>query len=266
MLIAVKCRIDFMVGAIDMRLKIFEFDIANSQLFNSETQSVFHLTRTECLVLEQLAVHSNQVMSKGQLACAGSQTAVMSESAVAKAVFTLRKYFGESHADLIETLPRKGYRLNIVVPNANWVEQIKQRKKQLMFVAILLLTLATLMVAAMHKYILFKGAETPIKISRDVMLKSDQQIVITWLESPRMQLRQEIPIEEKLIFALNRCQSVAWQHVYLAFSNDMQVLNVSLSGKSSAGGTLMRNIKTSDFSLSPKFISDNWLHEVSLCD
>ncbi len=249
-----------------MRLKIFEFDIANSQLFNSETQNIFHLTRTECLVLEQLAAHPNQVMTKGQLACAGSQTAVMSESAVSKAVLTLRKYFDEAYAELIETLPRKGYRLNISVPSAKWVGQIKQRKKHLILLGIVLALAATLIVAGMHKYLLFREAQAPIKTSQDIVLENKQKIVITWLESPRMRLRQEVPIEAKIISALNRCEAVSWQYLYLAFSNDMQVLNVSMCGKTPTGETLMRNIKTSDFSLSPVFISENWLKEVSLCD
>lgn len=249
-----------------MRLKIFEFDIANSQLFNRETQSLFHLTRTECQVLELLAAHPNQVMSKNQLACAGSQTAVMSESAVAKAVFTLRKYFGEAYADLIETLPRKGYRLNISPPNTNWVKQINRRKKHVMAASALLLIIASLIVIGMHKYILFKGAEKPIKSSREIVLDNEQRLKLTWLKSPRMHLPQEVSIEAKVISALNMCEHLSWDNVYLAFSNDMQVLNVSMSGKASTGAVLMRNIKTIDFSLSPEFISESWLEEVPLCD
>ncbi len=249
-----------------MRLKTFEFDIANSQLFNSDTQSSFHLTRTECQVLEQLANHPNQVMSKGQLACAGSQTAVMSESAVAKAVFTLRKYFGEQHAELIETLPRKGYRLNIEAPTASWSKHSKARKKYLALTIAGLLLSCIAVVTAMHQYILFESVDAPIKNSRNIVLDNGEQVLLTWLESPRIRLRQEVPIEEKVIAALNRCPHLTWQSVNLAFSNDMQVLNVSMLGQSASGETLMRNIKTIDFSLSPEFISQSWLEEVSLCD
>ncbi|PKG58557.1 hypothetical protein CXF83_06465 [Shewanella sp. Choline-02u-19] len=254
------------MDAIDMRLKIFEFDIANSQLFNSETQSSFHLTRTECQVLEQLAAHPNQVMSKGQLACAGSQTAVMSESAVAKAVFTLRKYFGEAHAELIETFPRKGYRLNITPPSASWSQQSKIRKNYLILTVTVLFLSCIAVVTAMHQYILFKEIDAPIKTNRNIVLDNGQKVILTWLESPRIRLRQEVPIEARVISALNMCPHLTWERVYLAFSNDMQVLNVSMLGKTPNGGTLMRNIKTSDFRLSPEFISDDWLEEVSLCD
>ncbi|MFT5789333.1 hypothetical protein CXF86_03530 [Shewanella sp. GutCb] len=254
------------MDAIDMRLKIFEFDIANSQLFNSETQSSFHLTRTECQVLEQLAAHPNQVMSKGQLACAGSQTAVMSESAVAKAVFTLRKYFGEAHAELIETFPRKGYRLNITPPSASWSQQSKIRKNYLILTVTVLFLSCIAVVTAMHQYILFKEVDAPIKTNRNIVLDNGQKVILTWLESPTISLRQEVPIEDKVISALNRCPHLTWGRVYLAFSNDMQVLNISMLGKTPNGGTLMRNIKTIDFSLSPEFISEQWLEEVSLCD
>ena len=254
------------MGAMYMRLKTFEFDIANSQLFNSETQSSFHLTRTESQVLEQLAAHPNQVMSKGQLACAGSQTAVMSESAVAKAVFTLRKYFGEQHAELIETLPRKGYRLNIEVPSASWSKHSKASKKYLILTVASLLLSCVAVVTAMHQYLLFESVEPPIKNSRNLTLDNGEQVQLTWLESPRIRLRQEVPIEEKVIAALNRCPHLTWQKVNLAFSNDMQVLNVSMLGRAATGETLMRNIKTIDFSLSPQFISESWLEEVSLCD
>ncbi|QQX79401.1 helix-turn-helix domain-containing protein [Shewanella sp. KX20019] len=249
-----------------MRLKIFEFDIANSQLFNSETQSSVHLTRTECQVLELLATHPNQVMSKGQLACAGSQTAVMSESAVAKAVFTLRKHFGEAHAELIETFPRKGYRLNIAAPNASWSQHSKARKKYLLLTVTALFISCIAVVTAMHEYILFKHIDAPIKTSRNIVLDNGQKLILTWLESPRIRLRQEVSVEAKVVFALNRCPHLTWDRVYLAFSNDMQVLNVSMLGKTAKGGTLMRNIKTIDFSLSPEFISEDWLKEVSLCD
>ena len=126
-----------------MRLKVFEFDVSNSVLINTETQIQHHLTRTEAQVLELLANHPNQVMSKGQLSCAGSQQAVMSESAVAKAVFTLRKYFGEPYIDLIETLPKKGYRLNISTPSSEWHQQLARRKKHIILTSsIILLSLA----------------------------------------------------------------------------------------------------------------------------
>ena len=249
-----------------MRLKTFEFDIANSQLFDLETQSSFHLTRTECQVLEQLANHPNQVMSKGQLACAGSQTAVMSESAVAKAVFTLRKYFGEQHEELIETLPRKGYRLNIQAPTASWAKRSKARKKYLILTVVALVLSCVAVVTAMHQYILFESVDALFKTSRNIVLDNGEEVQLTWLESPRIRLRQEVPIEEKVIAALNRCPHLTWQTVNLAFSNDMQVLNVSMQAKSATGETLMRNIKTIDFSLSPEFISEDWLEEVSLCD
>ena len=118
----------------------------------------------------------------------------------------------------------------------------------------------------MHQYILFESVDAPIKNSRNLVLDNGEEVLLTWLESPRIRLRQEVPIEEKVIAALNRCPHLTWQSVNLAFSNDMQVLNVSMLGKSASGETLLRNIKTIDFSLSPEFISESWLEEVSLCD
>lgn len=249
-----------------MRLKIFEFDIANSQLYNSETQSLFHLTRTECQVLEQLALHPNQVMSKSQLACAGSQQPLMSESAVAKAVFTLRKHFGEAHAELIETLPRKGYRLNLEVPKSDWAIKAQQRKRMLVGFATMAILLLTVSVMAMHQYIWFKKEPMPIKHHKAVILDNSQPLTVTWLESPSIQPREGKTIEAKVVAAINSCPEVTWQQVYLALSNDMQVLNISMMGKGEQGQLLVRNIKTSDFSLNPKFISQQWLSEVSLCD
>ncbi|WP_394201557.1 transcriptional regulator [Shewanella waksmanii] len=249
-----------------MRLKIFEFDVANSQLYNSETQSLLHLTRTECQVLEQLALHPNQVMSKGQLACAGSQQPLMSESAVAKAVFTLRKYFGEQHADLIETLPRKGYRLNLETPKADWVIQAQKRKRQFIALGVVCTIGLMVLILAMHQYIWFKSAPAPIKHHKDIELVNHHRVTVTWLESPSIQPREGKSIETKVIAALGQCPTVTWQRVYLALSNDMQVLNISLMGKGTSGQLLVRNIKTSDFSLSPRFITQDWLSEVSLCD
>ncbi|MEZ9370558.1 transcriptional regulator [Shewanella sp. 10N.286.51.B2] len=249
-----------------MRIEIFEFDIANSQILNTESQVQLHLTRTESQVLEQLSRHPNRIMTKGQLACAGSQSPVMSESAVAKAVFTLRKYFGENYAELIETIPRKGYRLNITPPAASWIQQSAKHKKHFIYTTALVLVVLTAIIAAMHQYILFKPAQTPVKNSRIVQLDNQQQIKLTWLESPSISMQQDKPTEEKIIAALNQCNTLVWQQVYLAFSNDMQVLNISLARQKPNGDNLMRNIKTSDFSLTPNFISDKWLAEVSLCD
>ncbi|GAA0792507.1 winged helix-turn-helix domain-containing protein [Shewanella aestuarii] len=249
-----------------MRLKAFEFDISNSLLINTETQTQHHLTRTEAQVLEQLVNHPNQVMSKGQLSCAGSQQAVMSESAVAKAVFTLRKYFGEPNIDLIETLPKKGYRLNISTPSPEWQQQLARRKKHLVLACSIMLLVVMLLITAMHQYIWFKTAESPVRESRIVTLNNHQQIDLIWLQSPKKSSQQVSNMELKIIAALNLCPKVKWRDVYLALSNDMQVLNISMEGYSSNGELLVRNIKTSDFTLRPNFISQNWLQEVSLCD
>jgi len=249
-----------------MRLKVFEFDISNSVLINTQTQTQHHLTRTEAQVLEQLANHPNQVMSKGQLSCAGSQQSVMSESAVAKAIFTLRKYFGEPYIDLIETLPKKGYRLNISTPPPEWQQQLAQRKKLIILASCMMLIAAITLITAMHQYIWFKTAESPVRESRVVTLNNHQQIELIWLQSPKKSSQQVSNMEQKIITAFNLCPIVKWRDVYLAFSNDMQVLNISMQGYSSNGELLVRNIKTSDFSLQPNFISPNWLQEVSLCD
>jgi len=249
-----------------MRLKVFEFDVSNSVLINTETQTQHHLTRTEAQVLELLANHPNQVMSKGQLSCAGSQQAVMSESAVAKAVFTLRKYFGEPYIDLIETLPKKGYRLNISTPSSEWHQQLARRKKHIILTSsIILLSLMTL-ITAMHQYIWFKTAESPVRESRVVTLNNHQQIELIWLQSPKKSSQQVSNMEQKIITAFNLCPIVKWRDVYLALSNDMQVLNISMEGYSNNGELLVRNIKTSDFTLRPNFISPTWLQGVSLCD
>ncbi|WP_144212474.1 winged helix-turn-helix domain-containing protein [Shewanella donghaensis] len=249
-----------------MQIDIFEFDIANNQILNTESQSCLRLTRTESQVLEQLSRHPNQIMTKGQLACAGSHSAVMSESAVSKAVFTLRKYFGEDHAELIETIPRKGYRLNIAPPKASWIQRSNKYRKHALYSVLMMLLVTTISVAAMHKYILFKPAETPIKNSRTVTLINNQDIELTWLESPTITMQQDIPVEQRIIAALNQCHYLPWSQVFLAYSNDMQVFNISMAGRKQNGDSLMRNIKTSDFSLSPNFISEKWLDEVSLCD
>ncbi|WP_394129781.1 transcriptional regulator [Shewanella maritima] len=249
-----------------MRIKHFEFDIANSTLVNSQTQAQYHLTRTESQVLEQLANHPNQVLTKGQLACAGSLEPVMSGSAVAKAVFTLRKYFGQTENELIETVPKKGYRLNLESAKPQWQYARQKRQRVIkisMLVSALLLAFG---IGAMHKYIWFKTAPSPVKDSRSVILENDQQVELIWLRSPQTSQRQIEQMEQKILSALNMCSTIQWRYVYLAFSNDMQVLNISMEGHRHSSGLFVRNIKTSDFTLTPTFISESWLEEVSLCE
>ncbi|NKF51011.1 winged helix-turn-helix transcriptional regulator [Shewanella sp. WXL01] len=248
-----------------MRLDDFELDLSNSLLINSQTQQQYHLTRTELQVLEQLALHANQVMTKGQLACAGSGEPVMSESAVAKAVFTLRKHLGEHYENIIETVPKQGYRLNLREQSPEWLQK---RKKHLLVLGVgLLVSLIVLMmsIAGMHKYIWFEQAKSPVKQSRNVTLESQEQLHLVWLTSPKASSDQIDHMERSILSALNKCAEVQWRYVYLAISNDMQVLNISMEGVDDDGHSHVRNIKTSDFSLAPTYISSLWLEEVSLC-
>ena len=118
----------------------------------------------------------------------------------------------------------------------------------------------------MHENIWFKTAESPVRESRVVTLNNHQQIELIWLQSPKKSSQQVSNMEQKIITAFNLCPIVKWRDVYLALSNDMQVLNISMEGYSNNGELLVRNIKTSDFTLRPNFISPTWLQGVSLCD
>ncbi|GIU52103.1 MULTISPECIES: winged helix-turn-helix domain-containing protein [Shewanella] len=249
-----------------MKFNVFEFDVSNRLLINTQTETEYSLTRTETQVLEQLIKHPNTVITKGQLACAGSFETVMSESAVAKAVFTIRKYLGEDYSELIETMPKKGYRLNISPPLPEWRQVKTKREKQTRIVFGWVCAFALLVGVVMHQYV---WVTTPVSFIRDshtISINNREHIEYTWLNSPQMSAEHIAHLEQRLSKALSMCESIPWKQVFFTFSSDSQVLNLVLEGVMPNGDTRVRNIKTSDFSLKPEFLSNAWLQEVSLCD
>ncbi|MBY5991241.1 transcriptional regulator [Ferrimonas balearica] len=249
-----------------MRLGQVIFHRQHAELEHSNSGERWHLPRAELLVLTQLLDHPGIVMSKQRLRCGGETEPVMSDSAVVKAVFTLRNFMGDKDSPLIQTVPGKGYRLALPsepppdTPTADFVRPAP-------WWAVALLLVMVLVAALAWWWPVPKGI-TPIPPHQDPIQLEDragQPIQIIRVSATDMDLVMINAIRDRLALQLSQCNRTPWQRLFLARSNDGQVLNLTFQGERN-GQAMLRNIKISDFRSRPQFLSEAWLEEVSLCD
>ncbi|WP_041251226.1 winged helix-turn-helix domain-containing protein [Ferrimonas balearica] len=237
-------------------------------LERTEDGERWQLPRAEFLVLTQLLDHPGIPLSKQRLRCGGEPEPVMSGSAVVKAVFTLRHFIGDEATTLIQTVPGKGYRL--VMESGQRPEQTRQtlalgRTSQP--VAMVVIGLMAL-VAALLWWWPMPPAISPIPPKQNpmpIMTASNQPLELVRVSG--MELDQDLlnSLRIKLASTLKTCRDTPWKRVYLARSNDGQVLNLTFEGEVD-GRPRLRNIKISDFRSEPTFLSSHWLEEANLCE
>ncbi|WP_158220733.1 winged helix-turn-helix domain-containing protein [Paraferrimonas haliotis] len=249
---------------INVDINQFTFDPSANGVVNRETGTKHSLTPTEYQVMTFLCEHPNQVFNKQQLACAGGLEPIMSDSAVVKAVFTLRKYLDDHDAIIIETIPRKGYRLNIEMPDTSFKPRHSHLLQFCFVPSIVIALLAS--IAIMHKYIWFDVPQAPNLDKQILTLSNEQTLTLHWLPYPAHAAPIKRQVQQRLMQRLSTCEPMIWNHVYLTFSADAQVFNLSLVGKTPLQEMVVKNIKNSDFSAQPLFLSPNWIDEVNLCE
>ncbi len=251
-----------------MRLGSVRFHRQQALLERIEDGERWPLPRAEFLVLTQLVDHPGITLSKERLRGGGEADPVMSGSAVVKAVFTLRHFMGETGTALIQTVPGKGYRLVLeeeTKPPANRLSLKMGRPSQAMAIA-LIGTMA--LVAALLWWWPMPPAITPILPKQDALeIVSGDNHAMSIIRVSAIDLNQDLLDEIRLQLAskLEHCAQTPWQRLFLARSNDGQVLNLTFQGEK-AGRIRLRNIKISDFRSAPTFVSPAWLEEVDLCD
>ncbi|MBY6185167.1 helix-turn-helix domain-containing protein [Marinobacter hydrocarbonoclasticus] len=246
------------------------FHRQQAQLERIEDGERWTLPRAEFLVLTQLLDHPGISLSKERLRCGGEAEPVMSGSAVVKAVFTLRHFVGEQGTQLIQTVPGKGYKLGQSV-----AEEAEPTPKRQVIplgrisqpVAVGVIAVMALLAALLWWWPV-PPAITPIEPNQDALaIVSGEDKAVSLIRVSAVDLNQDLleSIRHQLADKLRDCPSTGWQRLFLARSNDGQVLNLTFQGEAD-GRTRLRNIKISDFRSEPTFVSPRWLEEVNLCE
>ncbi|MBY5996580.1 helix-turn-helix domain-containing protein [Ferrimonas balearica] len=221
-------------------------------------------------MLTQLVDHPGIPLSKERLRGGGEAEPVMSGSAVVKAVFTLRHFIGDEGTALIQTVPGKGYRLALEAeketpqPVTRTPLKLGRPSQPMAFGLIAVMAV----VAGLLWWWPMPPVIKPILPKQDVLeIVSGQNHSISIIRVSAVDLNQDLldEIRLKLASKLERCPQTPWQRLFLARSNDGQVLNLTFQGEED-GRTRLRNFKISDFRSEPTFVSPQWLEEVNLCD
>ncbi|WP_350431885.1 helix-turn-helix domain-containing protein [Shewanella sp. H8] len=234
-------------------------------MINLENGDVWHLPKAELHVLSLLIEYQGKVVAKPLLESGYDDNYHLSGASVARAVFTLRAFFGPQHESLIETVKGQGYLLRHhrtrkvtkrVLPSIN------RRYASLIIITIIGLMIGGIVaVKSMQPKI---GPIEPLSISTVTM--SSGKTVEILLFSPS-KTNNELLIEQGLQIqqSFADCDVSSWQSVFLSLSHDKQVLNITMQGEL-LGQSLIRNLKISDLRQPKQFVNRDWLKQVNICD
>ncbi|TKB50496.1 hypothetical protein FCL40_04920 [Ferrimonas sediminicola] len=227
------------------------------------------LTRSELLVLNQLIDNPGVTLSKHQLSCGTKEAPVISESAVVKAIFTLRHTLGEPAASCIHTVPKEGYQFVPLGTPEGQPPKVESRKLSPKFVRTMqiLSVVAVLLVSAplLYQTLSHHYQSPPISTSvQEVHNEFGQVIQIEIVTSSQANIRAMQKYSDHLTNHFARCVYSPWKKVKLALSHDQQMLNITMFGEGQSRD--IRNMKISDFRASPEFINPSWLKQVSICE
>ncbi len=227
------------------------------------------LQRNEVLVLSQLLRHRGETLSKHRLSCGSGETPIIRESAVVKAICTLRQALGEPEASYIHTVPKEGYQLVVeelpevqtdspLMPCAMGVDRPRVTPAwQLMVVGGLM--------AALFWMLSAQWSSSPLtQRSSQISNESGQSMRVIITTSSQSNLKEVTDYADSLTGHLSSCVYFPWDEIHLALSHDRQLLNVTLVRQGQSGE--VRNIKISDFRIHPRFIDPQWLKREFDCD
>lgn len=227
------------------------------------------LTRSELLVLTQLIENPGITLSKHELSCGDSDAPLISESAVVKAIFTIRHTLGEPAASCIHTVPKEGYQF--VPLGQSESAPVKGEGKRLTpkfvrsmqilsVVAVLVVSIPLLYQTLSHHY-----QTPPLSTSiQEVHNDFGQMIEVEIVTSSQSNIKAMQKYADFLTNHFSSCVYSPWKKVKLALSHDQQMLNITMFGAGKSHD--IRNMKISDFRATPEFINPSWLKQVSICE
>ncbi|MBQ4890431.1 helix-turn-helix domain-containing protein [Shewanella sp. MMG014] len=249
-----------------MHLGHCRFNKAKGELTNQQTGDVWHLPRAERQVLSLLIDYQGQVVAKPLLKKGDEQAPPLSDASVTHAIFTLRAFLGPQYETLIETVKGQGYLLK---PHRSRKHQSQRLPSN---VIILATCIGIFVIVSIMTTIILWGqfsetatspaqpfSESTVTLASgktvDVILYSSSKTNNALLKEQGTQLEQ----------SLAECKQSSLQSVYLSLSHDEQVLNITLRGEL-IGQSVIRNLKISDLRQPKKFVSQQWLKGVEICD
>ncbi|TKB57399.1 winged helix-turn-helix domain-containing protein [Ferrimonas aestuarii] len=252
-----------------MILGEYRFIADRGCLQHLESSATVTLTRSELIVLGQLAEKPGITLSKKELSFAGTDSAQISESAVVKAVFTLRQTLGDAGAHCLHTIPKEGYQLlPSQIEDPSELEPTSRRLPRTFVKGMQILSLLAVVVVSMLFFwrTSVSNYEGPPITAESIAITnhSGQKISLDFVTSSQANIAEMKRYGDVLAQHITQCEYSQWQRVKIALSHDQQMLNITLF--SLASPIRIRNMKISDFRARPEFISANWLKEVKICE
>ncbi|MBL4814360.1 MAG: helix-turn-helix domain-containing protein [Shewanella sp.] len=250
-----------------MQLGHCRFDVGKGELTNLESGNVWHLPRAELQVISLLVDYQGKVVAKALLRSGNGEQPALSDSSVARAVFTLRSFLGPQYEPLIETVKGQGYLLRHHRCRKNSHSNPNKINRHMPKLIALLTISLVLAIGSYLGLIALSGnvipPPPPLKVST-IELTSGQVIrVILYAHSKTnntLLLEQEL----HMLQSLSHCPSSSWKRIYLSLSHDKQVLNITMRGEK-LGQSIIRNLKISDLRQPKQFINKEWIQNVNIC-
>jgi DNA-binding winged helix-turn-helix (wHTH) protein len=253
------------IEAVDMQLGHCRFDIDKGALINQESGVVWHLPRAELHVLTLLVEYQGKVVAKPLLESGYGDKSHLSSASVARAVFTLRSFFGPQQESLIETVKGQGYLLRHHRPRKQtssvFPSIIRRHCGFLIVTAIILIVCSIAAVKLMQPTV---TPTQPLSVNT-VKLLSGSSVEVMLYAPSRTNNEQLIELGQQIQQSFADCDVSSWERVYLSLSHDKQVLNITLRGDL-LGQSLIRNLKISDLRQPKQFVNRDWLKQVNICD
>ncbi|SDI83014.1 Transcriptional regulatory protein, C terminal [Ferrimonas sediminum] len=254
----------------------YRFLTADGCLEHRESGHHKALTSSELLVLKQLVSHPGMTLSKRHLSCDGGETPLIRESAVVKAICTLRQSLGEPGASYIQTVPKEGYQFLPIseergaddgkssqVPDIGWLGRLCSWSFPWCRGGAMLLGLVVVVLVSIR---LFFPPSSLSASTTEIHNEYGQTMVVEIITSSQSNLREMQGYSEQLSNLLSSCVYFPWDRVSLSLSHDRQMLSVALLKEGEGQWDSIRNIRIGDFRFQPTFIDPQWLKQEFECD
>lgn len=245
---------------------------SSQQLLDPRSDETWRLPRAEQQVLDHLLRARGEAVEKQVLRQDDDEMPSISESAVVKAVFTLRHFIGDEEHRVIETVKGVGYRL-ARGPAPQFVEELAPEPKPAAssrrpspskagLVVALLVLIGTLGFRLQAPTIAVP--EAPVRAHKHSFSDTDKlgvHIIAANVNTAELLERNRKVLHQGML----RCKTSYWDRLYLALSHDGMVLNLTAT-KDFEQRVELKNIKISDFRVETQFITPEWIEEVGLCE
>lgn len=243
------------------------FDPQKKVLIDRKKEISWALSEQELWVLELLVQKRGQVVSLTELKQVKSHADVfnnkkISTTQVEKIIDSIARFLAQDEASFIEFVPQQGAVLykRPMVKYGGLMHTPKQLMSLWQYMVIMLVSVITLV-------FVYSSMSAPSYIqpdyARQILSKQGDitQLLVYTEKGHHEELREQVDV---LANHLRGCESLLWQSITAALSQDRLSLNVIMK-KPLEQNWAFSNVKVTRSHLDEQLISPDWLREVMIC-